>query len=173
MAKKSVVRLDDPRFAGRDADVFSVRSDKTLQNGFVGKLGNVEEGNRDIRALEETATGDSVVLVANPALVYDNNRLGSGHESEYEMEAKEAVRAYGLHPTYVFSVSEEAIEGTAVVGEYLVAGTGNKLVPLDTLTGSETGFVGKVVREDTVGGALALNVTQTPTKYIVIDTIQN
>ena len=173
MAKvnKSVVRLDDPRFA--NTDVYSVRSANALQNGFVGKLGEVEDGNRDIRELKDTATGDSIVLVANPALPYDNARLGSAQETDYEMEANEAVRAYGVKPTFVFSVSKEAIEGAAVVDQYLVAGAGNKLVPLAALLGSETGFVGKVVRKDKVGGALSLVTKQEATEYIVIDTIQN
>lgn len=170
MANKATVRLDDPRFAGRDADVFSVRATVELENGFVGKLGDIEDGNRDIRALETPASGDSLVLIANPALIADE-RLGAGLETNYFMEAEEAVRAYGLKPTFVFSVSKEAINGTAVVGEYLVAGAGNKLVPSSTVPA--TGFAGKVVREDPVGGVLSVNFTQTPTTYVVIDTVQN
>ncbi len=169
--KRSVVRLDDSRFP--NTDIFSVRANVELENGFVGKLGEVEEGNRDIRKLETPAEGDALVLIANPALIYDNARLGSGLETNYYMEAGEAVRAYTPHPTYVFSVSEEGIEGKANKDEYVVAGAGHKLVAKAELDGTETGFVGKVVRKDTVGGALAVNVTQSPTVYVVIDTIQN
>lgn len=169
---KSVVRLDDPRFAGRDADVFSVRANTELENGFVGKLGEIEKDNRDVRALETPAAGDSLVLIANPAIVYDNARLGSGLEKNYSMKAEEVVRAYDLKPTYVFSVSEEGIEGTATEDGYVVAGAGNKLVAVDEKP-ETTGFIGKVVRKEVVGGALAVNVTQTPTNYVVIDTIQN
>lgn len=171
MVKKAMVRLDDPRFAGRDADVFSVRSATKLQNGFVGKLGDIEEGNRDIRALAKTATGDSIVLVANPAMNKDNAHLGGNLESNYEMDAEEAVRAYGVKPTFVFSVTKEAIDGAATVGEFVVAGEGNKLVPSATADG--TGFIGKVVRKDAVGGIHSVNFDNEATEYIVIDTIQN
>lgn len=171
MAKRSIVRLDDYRFP--NGDVFSVRAKVELENGFVGKLGEVEEGNRDVRALETPTAGDSLVLIANPALVYDNARLGSGDETNYFMEAGEVVRAYGLRPTMKFSVSEEGINGTAVEGEYIIAGAGHKLEASATIPEGATGFVGKVIRKDVVGGALAVNVTQTPTTYVVIDTIQN
>lgn len=173
MAKRATVRLDDPRFAGRDADVFSVRITTEMENGFVGKLGDIEDDNRDVRALVKPEGGDSIVLIANPALVYDNARMGSSLETNYFMEAGEVVRAYKPHATYVFSVSEEAIDGTAVKDEYVTVDAGYKLVPLAALTGSETGFVGKVVRKEPVGGALSANVTQSPTVYVVIDTIQN
>lgn len=171
MAKRSVVRLDDYRFP--NGDVFSVRAEDELENGFVVKLGEVEEGNRDIRKAEKPSEGDSLVLVANPALVYDNARLGSGQETHYFMEAGEAVTAYGLHPTKKFSVSEEGIEGEAVEGGYVVAGNGYKLVAVADKPEGTTGFIGKVVRKDLVGGALSVNVTQSPTTYVVIDTIQN
>lgn len=173
MAKNcSVVRLDDPRFATPHTDVFSVRAEDKLENGFVGVLGDVEEDNRDIRKLEKPTAGAKLVLIANPALVYDNARLGSGLETEYEMKAGEAVRAYGLHPTYVFSVSEEGIDGAAEAGKYVTAGTDYKLVVSDDAPEVE-GFIGKIVRIDTVGGALSANITQSPAKYVVIDTIQN
>lgn len=169
MAKRSVVRLDDYRFP--NGDVFSVRATEVLENGFVGKLGEVEAGNRDIRALEKPKAGDSLVLIANPALIYDNNRMGSDVETNYFMEAGEAVRVYGLRPTMKFAVSKEGINGTPVVGQYLVAGAGHKLVPSATVPA--TGFAAKIVREEPVGGALSINLTQTPTTYVVVDVVQN
>lgn len=169
MVKRSVVRLDDSRFP--NTDIYNVRLKNEAENGFVGKLGDIEKDNRDVRALETPAAGDSIVLIANPAMIYDNNRLGSGVESNYFMETGEVVTAYTPKATYVFSVSEEGISGTAVEDEYVVAGAGNKLVA--SATAPADGFVGKVVRFDTIGGALSLNVVQNPTKYVVIDTIQN
>lgn len=169
MANKSVVRLDDSRFP--NADTFSVRATVELENGFVGKLGEIEAGNADARALETPAAGDSLVLIANPAMIYDNGRLGSGLEVNYFMEAGELVRAYNPRPTFVFGVSKEGINGTAVVGEYLVAGAGHKLVP--SATKPATGFAAKVVREDSVGGMLTINAAQTPVVYVVVEVVQN
>lgn len=167
--KRGVVRLDDYRFP--NGDVFSVRAESELENGFVGVLGDVETENRDIRKLEPSTAGASLVLIANPALIYDNNRLGSDVETNYYMEAGEAVRAYGLRPTMKFAISREAINGVANVGEYLVAGAGHKLVPATEVPA--TGFAAKVVREEPVGGALAVNVSQEPTIYVVLDVVQN
>lgn len=169
MANKSVVRLDDSRFA--NGDVFSVRSEDVLENGFVGVLGDIEATNRDIRKLVTPKALDSLVLIANPAMIYDNARLGSGNENQYSTEANEAVRAYGLPKTFVFSVSREGINGSATVGQYLVAGAGHKLVPSATLPAS--GFAAKVVREEAVGGAISANSTQTPTIYTVLEVVQN
>lgn len=167
--KKSVVRLDDSRFP--NSDVFSVRGTEILENGFVGKLGAIEVGNRDVRALEVPAAGDELVLIANPAMIYDNARLGSATEDQYEMAAGEVVRAYGLRKTLTFGVSKEGINGTHVIGEYLVAGAGHKLVPSATLPA--TGFAALVVREDAAGGALSINAPQTPTIYVVLEVVQN
>lgn len=169
MANKSVVRLDDSRFP--NGDIYSVRATVALENGFVGKLGEVEEGNPDVRKLEAAAAGDSLVLIANPAIIYDNARLGSNKEEMYEMEAGEAVRAYKPHATYLYSVTKEAINGTAVVGEYLIAGAGYKLVP--SATPAAEGFSAKVVRKDAIGGKASFNVTQAPQEYIVLDVISN
>lgn len=166
--KRAVVRLDDYRFP--NGDVFSVRIEDEMENGFVGKLGEVEAGNRDVRKLEEPKAGDSLVLVAHFPLVYDERKL-AGLETNFYMEEGDAVRAYGLRPTFKFSISKEAINGTYTVGEYLVAGAGYKLVPSATVPA--TGFAAKIVREDTVGGALSLNATQEPTKYVVLDVVQN
>jgi hypothetical protein len=169
MVVKSVVRLDDSRFP--NADVFNVRGTVVLENGFVGKLGAIEAGNADIRALAVPAALDKLVLIANPAMIYDNARLGTGLENLYQMEIGEAVRAYGLRPTFVFGVSKEGINGTAVIGQYLVAGAGYKLVPSATLPAS--GFAAKVVRLDVVGGLASLNGAQVPTTYVVMEVVQN
>lgn len=172
MTIRSVVRLDDSRFP--NADIYNVRLKNEVENGFVGKLGEIEKKNRDVRALETPVAGDSLVLIANPAIVYDNGRLGSGVETNYFMEADEVVTAYAPKATFVFGVSEAGISGTAVEDGYVVAGAGNKLVAAAVAPeAGTTGFIGKVVRFDQIGGALSLNVEQKPTRYVVIDTIQN
>lgn len=170
MANKSVVRLDNVKsvYTGHN---FSVRATVELENGFVGALGDVEVNNRDVHALEAPGTGDSIVLIANPALIYDNARLGSGAENKYFMEAGECVRAYEIAKHDTFSVSQEGINGTAVVGQYVTADAGYKLTP--AATKPATGFAAKVVRFDTVGGAFSLNTIQTPTVYAVLEVIQN
>lgn len=168
--KRAKIRLDDYRFP--NTDIFSVRAESELENGFVGVLGDVEEGNRDIRKLKPSEAGASLVLIADTPLNYDERRL-AGLETNFYMEAGEAVRAYKPHATYKFSVTREAINGVANVGEYLIAGVGHKLVPSATIPLDAKGFVGKVISEEPVGGAMSINATLDPTIYVVIDTIQN
>lgn len=167
--KRARVRLDDSRFP--NGDLYSVRSENELENGFVGVLGDVEVDDLDVRKLITPTAESSLVLIASPAMVYDNNRMGTGGEEDYFMEAERAVRAYGLHEHYIFSVTKEAIDGTAVKDEYLVSGAGNKLVPSATVP--TKGFAAKVIKEENVGGAYSLAVTQTPTTYVVLQVVQN
>lgn len=169
MVKRSVVRLDDSRFTS--TDIYSVRLNDDAENGFVVKLGDVETDNLDVRKAETPAAEDSIVLIANPAIVYDNARMGSGLETNYFMKEGEVVRAYAPKATFLFSLSEEGINGTAVKGEYLVTGAGNKLVPSPTIPAS--GFAGKVVDFETVGGRISLLAEHSPVKYAIIETVQN
>lgn len=170
MAKKSVVRLDDSRFP--NSDIYSVRSTVALENGFVGKLGAVEAANADIRALVAPAAGDGeLVLIANPATIYDNARLGSAKEDQYEMEANEAVRAYGLRKTFIFAVSAEGFTTAPTVGQFVITAAGHKLAP--SATAPTGGFSAKVLRKETKGGNLSANVAQAPTEYFVLEVVSN
>ena len=175
MAKqiRSVVRLDDQRFSGAREDVYSLRVSDEVENGFVLKVGDVEDGNRDVREGVKPSAGDKIAIVAHHAHIYDTARRGDAEERYFYMEAGDVVRAYAPSPTYKFAVTEEGIEGEAEKGKFVVSADGYKLEVADTEPVDATGFVGKIVRLDTVGGALSLNVTQKPTKYVVIDTIQN
>lgn len=169
VVKRSQVRLDDYRFP--HFNNFSGRASEELENGFVAVLGDVEEGNRDIRELTKPTAEANLVLVANDVHIYDTSTRGSATPDKYFMEAEEAVRVYGLHKTMKFGVTKEGIDGTPVVGEYLVAGAGWKLVPSATVPAA--GFAAKIIREDAVGGALSINTTQTPTTYVVVEVVQN
>ena len=153
--------------------IFSVRLTQEAENGFVVKLGDIEADNIEVSGMQVPATGDGkLVVIANPALVYDNlNPSTKGLENRYFMEAGEVVRAYELVENDILGVSTLGIEGVAVEGEYLVAGNGMKLVPSPTPI--TNGFCAKVIRFDQIGGALSLNVTQTPTKYVMMEILSN
>lgn len=172
MAKqvRSIVRLDDVKsvYTGKN---FSVRAPKELENGHVITLGDIEANNRDVHTGVVPVAEDKVVLIAEVPIVYDNNTLGSGQEKFFAIEKDEVVRAYELQENDKFSVTKEGIEGDPVVGEYLVTGAGTKLVPSATIPAK--GFAAKVVREEPVGGKFALNVTQQPSNYVVLEVVQN
>lgn len=172
MAKqlRSTVRMDKVKsvYTGH---IFSVRANQELENGFFVALGAIEDNNRDVHEMRTPTAGDKLYVVANPAIVYDNTRLGSNQERYYFMEEGEVVRAYELGERDVLSVSELGIDGDAVEGEYLVAGEGLRLVP--SATPATSGFSARVVRFETVGGTLSLNADQTPTRYVVMEVESN
>ena len=151
----------------------SVRSTQELENGFFVKLGDVEADNIEVHGMTVPKTGDGdLKLVANPAIIYDNTaRLGADQERFYFMESGEVVRVYDIEATDILGITKEGIEGEAVEGEYLVAGNGLKLAP--SATPITDGFCAKVVRFEKVGGAFAINLTQTPAEYVMMEVISN
>lgn len=185
MVVKSVVRLDKVKSV-YGGNTFSCRTADIVENGFVGHLGAVEAANRDIHALVKPLTAtlvDSLVLIANPAMIYDNARLGTGLENLYQMEIGEAVRAYEIQKYDTFAVSREgittlAVGGAAVAGNYVIAANASyKLTEItkaayDALV-TKPAFSAKIIREDVVGGLAALNGTQTPTTYVVVEVLAN
>ena len=150
-------------------NTFSIRITQEMENGFFVKLGDVEKNNIDVHGMVVPKTNDKgLVLIANPAMLYDSS---SSDERSYFMEAQEVVRGYQIEANDVLGISKEGIEGKAVVGQYLVAGNGVKLVP--SPTPNTTGFCAKVIREERVGGLLSLNSTQTPAEYVMMEVLNN
>lgn len=166
MAKKSVIRIDDNL-----STVFNVRITGEYENGFVGKLGDYEQANLDVRALEPATSTDSIVIVGNPAIVYDNARPLSGLETEYSMQSGEVVRAYKPEVGKKISISLEGFTGDVAAGN-LVAADGKKLKVVAQAPDSGTYF--KVVKLESVGGALSLNAPNNGhvVTYAILDTVR-
>lgn len=168
MAKHSVLRLDN-----KLKETFSVRVPvgQHFENGFIAKLGAVDENNLDVHEAATATAGDSIVIIGNPAIVYDNNRVGTGMEHEYRMEAGEVVRAYRPELNKLVSISLEGFITEPKKGDIIIP-NGYKLDVLPDLgTAPETGTYFRVVKLETVGGALAVNVTHTGTIYAVLETL--
>lgn len=175
MAKqlRSTVKLSKVK-AVNTGHIYSIRATEELENGFVVKLGDIDKKNIEVHEMVKTtaSTDKGLVLIANPAIVYDNARLGAGQERYYFMENGEVVRGYQLAENDVVGISKLGIEGTPVEGEYLVAGATTKLkhVSADPADG---GFLAKIIRIEKVGGALALNLTHDATEYVMVEIIRN
>lgn len=178
----AVVRLDKVKsvYTGH---IFSVEAPEDLQNGFVGHLGNLKAGEREIYTLEKPATASisqkGLVLIANPAINYDESRMSNVSEQNYSIAAGEVVRAYELHTRDIFSVSKEGIDliGTdPVAGNYVVAQNGSfKLKEVSSLAGTEK-FVGKIVRKDTIGTTTVVGAAGAighVIDYVVIEVVKN
>lgn len=117
-----------------------------IENGNVLKIGALATGEREIyvggATAEDTKVSD-VVLVASPEVMYDERKKNL---DEFINEAGKIVRGYRLHSGDVFSVTKEAISGTAAVGDAVALGAGTKLVAKGTGTA-----VGKVIALETAG----------------------
>lgn len=168
---RSTVRLDKVKSV-YTGNTFSIRATEELENGFFVKLGDIEPQNIEVHGMAVPQAEDRLVLIANPAIIYDNTaRMGADQERFYFMETGEMVRGYELVENDVIGINELGIDGNAVEGEYLVAGAGLKLVP--SATPATKGFTAKVIRKETIGGVLSLNLTQNPTKLVVMEVITN
>lgn len=168
MTKRSVVRLDNKLLKP-----YSVRipvGAGEIENGFIAKLSEVEKGNLDVRGITAPAAGDSIVIIAEDAIVYDNNRVGTGMENEFFMKEGQVVRAYKPEENNLVSVSLEGFATEPSEGDLVGA---NGSYKLDVVVGAPaTGTYFKVVKLESVGGALAVNATQSATVYAVLETIR-
>lgn len=178
MAINSVVRLDKVKsvYGGH---LYAVEAPEALQNGFVAAVKGLKAGEREIHEIEKAGTGKEIVLIAEPAIVYDNARMGSNSEQNFAIESGDVVRAYEINKGDVFSVTVEGVTllgANPVVGNHVVgSATDFKLKEIATLAGTET-FAAKIVRVDTVGTPLAFGqpgVNHRQLKYVVLEVVKN
>lgn len=97
-----------------DARIFSMQSDKELQNGAIVGKGELVTGEREIyTALDDFTNG--MYLVLNPAWSYDDCRIVNQNEENYVNKANVPFRAYRLEKDMKFKISN--IEATFAVGD--------------------------------------------------------
>lgn len=130
--------------------IFSVVDEAdAMENGMIVALGDPLEtsGNEEYKAATPTK-GSQVVLIANPALIYDQSTTVGQAEYNYQIEAGKPARAYSLIPRDMYGVSEYLITkvaGTTVTAKNLVVAKDRKYQEL--AAGSpvtDYGFVAKI-----------------------------
>lgn len=117
-----------------------------IDNGNLVTLGNLEKGSRTVYVGETPASGDTiadVVLIATPEIVYDERKYGL--ENFYN-EKGTIARGYRLHEHDIFSVTEEAFDGTPELGKMVAINT-NKT----TLKVVASGGFGAIIDKNVVG----------------------
>lgn len=147
--KHFIVETSDLASTRGAGHIYSVKSETNMDNGVLAKLGNLVQGEREIFAVTAPALADKVVLIANPALIYEQYTTLQGAEFNYYNEAGEVVRAYDLTAGDRFGVSKEAFialdEETGLAENVYVVNDGTgKYKEVATLAGTE-GFVGQVM----------------------------
>lgn len=102
--------------------IFSVVDEaNAMENGTIVALGDPVEktGNEEYKAATPVK-GSQVVLIANPALIYDQSTTAGQAEYNYQIEAGDSARAYTLAPRDMYGVSEYLI--TKASGDKVTAG---------------------------------------------------
>lgn len=168
MAKHAVVRTDKmlgtqgfPQIASFKffATVNSKEAPAEIENGNVVDIsaGLLTDGadvptiiNREeYKAVAPTASTKlkDVLLVANPEL---DRTVKYNALDEYINKADMPVRGYHLHENDIFSVTDEALDGTAAVGKLVELQAGTKLKVVASATSGST-TIGKIIQIETVG----------------------
>lgn len=111
-----------------DADVLSVQSGYAatpLDDGYMCKLSALVTGERDLYTVVPVAdiTVDDMVMVVGAEVYVDGNgiRIPLHNKASFTYAGDRPVRAYRPRTGMRFKISNTAISGTPVAGQYLVA----------------------------------------------------
>lgn len=118
--------------------------EKEIENGNVVTLGGYLDGEREVKKATAPAANTKLrdlYLVATPEVVKDKTYYGLG---EFINKKGEIIRCYRFTSGDIFSVTKEALSGTAAVGSVVEAQAGTKLKVVATATSGST-TVGKVM----------------------------
>ena len=148
MAKHCVVRLDNMSGTTDGTLLRSVRfnngsADADIDNGMIVKLDSLLPNERELwKALTpEAATPiEEVALVATPEVMAD----------ERLRNLTDFYNTAGSNARDIFSVTTDAIDGTATVGHFVELQANTKLKDVESATGGST-IVGKVIQLEIVG----------------------
>lgn len=145
MAKYGCVRTDNMSGTTLGKNLVSGKMvpDAEIENGNIVKVGDLMEGEREVRKLEIPASNTALrdlAVVASEEVVSSRtyNTL-----DEFVNEAGAIVRCYRLIAGDLFSVTAEALDGEGAVGKYVEAQTGTKMKVVDAQ--GENTCIGKII----------------------------
>ena len=149
MAKYAYVRTDNMSGTTVAKDLASAKfyaseTEAAIDNGNVVTIEGYITGEREVRkAVAPTAATKlrDLYLVASPEVVKDKDYYGLG---DFVNEAGSIIRCYRLTSGDIFSVTKEALDGTANVGNIVEAQAGTKMKVVASATASTT-TIGKVM----------------------------
>lgn len=173
-----IVRLDKVKSV-RGGNIFDVVSDEVLENGMIGVLGELVDGEREVRKLakpQDLEKGE-IVLVASPEIMYDEYKRTDGALSKFKIEAGTVARAYTLAPTDIVSVSKdlvEALAGDVVKGNVVTAKVGSYKFEEKASATTEK-FVAKIIGTEKIGRGIVIgqagNIERT-TEFVVLEIVR-
>lgn len=156
-----IVNLDKLQ-AKKNGNLESLQHTVDVPNGSVAHVGTLVSGTRNVFNVVVPATATigntEVVLIASP----EYNYLPGKSLEDFVNVTGTNMRAYHLHAGDIFTISDDGIDGTTVVGQYLIPQNGSlKLAAAADLSGG-TKFAAKVINKTTIGfgNAKAATVVQ-------------
>ncbi len=132
-------------------NIVTLKHSADVENGTVCNLGALVTGETEMYAVGVPATATlasaEVVLVASPEVIYEGNKS----MGEFVNKTGKPIRGYHLTVGDVFTVSDNVLDGTSVVGKYLIPQNGSlQLAVADDLTGG-TRFAAQIIQLRTLG----------------------
>lgn len=144
----SLVRLDKVQ-AAYNGNLESVVHNADMANGSVVMLGGLVAGERELRQVVAPtalkAAEEEILLVASPEVNYSPLEK----DEDFVNKANKAARAYHLSVGDIFTVTDDMISGSSVVGQFVGAIDGLKLGA--SATAPTTRFSGLVLEKTTLG----------------------
>lgn len=146
---KTIVNLDKIQacYAG---NIVSIKYDTgALENGRVVVLNGLADGEREVYNVTTPTdvTTQEVLLHATPEVLYEAGKT----IGDFELAAGKIGRAFHLTVGDVFTITNDGIDGTPVVGQYLVPQNNSfKLAVAADLTGG-TRFAAEIIELTTLG----------------------
>lgn len=149
MANYAIVRTDLMSGTTNPADLVSIKYkpsdvEAAIENGNVVLVKGLDSGEREVFVGDKPAVDSSlsdVVLIATPEVMYDERKKNL---NEFRNEAGEVSRGYRFRSGNIFSVTKEAIDGTAAKDDVIELMAGTKFKAVKTLTSGST-KVGTVI----------------------------
>jgi hypothetical protein len=152
-----VVRLDNLAAIYGAGHIYSLQATEVVQNGFVGKVGNLLANEREVRSFDKPSAvaTDKAVLVAQDEIIYDQSRTSQGNLKNFSVAIGKVFRAYELKEGDVFSVSKDVVDALAtnvVVGNKVILQNASyKLKEAASVTTEK--FVGRIEAVEQIGVA--------------------
>lgn len=130
------------------AKFYNGSEEAAIENGNIVTLGTYLEGEREVKKATKPAANTplrDLYLVASPEVVKTKNYYGLG---DFRNEAGDVIRCYRLTSADQFSVTKEALDGTASVGSIVEAQSSTKMKVVASATADSTKIGTVIALED-------------------------
>lgn len=156
-----IVNLDKLQ-ASKIGNLETLQHVADVPNGSVAHIGALVTGQRDVFNVVVPSTASigntEVVLIASPEVLY----LPGKSLEDFTNVAGTNMRGFHLHAGDIFTISNDGIDGTPTVGQYVIPQNNSlRLAAAADLSGN-TKFAAKVIAQTVIGynGAKSASVVQ-------------